>query len=62
MLRIITNQTIKTMLKLSTLISIIIFITLGAYAQQADEIIGKYHLPNGLMEKCMALKKGWFKI
>ncbi len=50
------------MLKLSTLISIIIFITLGAYAQQADEIIGKYHLPNGLMEKCMALKKGWFKI
>ena len=36
------------MLRLSFIISIVIFMTSYTFAQQADEIIGKYHLPNDL--------------
>ena len=36
------------MLKTNLTISIIIFFTYISFAQQADEIIGKYHLPNKL--------------
>ncbi|RLD43084.1 MAG: DUF2147 domain-containing protein [Bacteroidetes bacterium] len=36
------------MQKLSFLISVILFIALNTFAQRADEIIGKYHLPNDL--------------
>jgi len=36
------------MLKRSFIISIVIFMTSFTFAQQADEIIGKYHLPNDL--------------
>jgi len=36
------------MLRLSFILSIVIFISSYTFAQQADEIIGKYHLPNDL--------------
>ncbi len=36
------------MLRLNFIISIAFFITSHTFAQQADEIIGKYHLPNEL--------------
>lgn len=36
------------MLKIKLIISFVIFITSATFAQQADEIIGKYHLPNDL--------------
>lgn len=36
------------MLRLSFIISFVIFMTSYTFAQQADEIIGKYHLPNNL--------------
>ena len=36
------------MLRLSFIISFVIFMTPYTFAQQADEIIGKYRLPNGL--------------
>ena len=36
------------MLRLSFIISIVIFMASFSYAQKADEIIGKYHLPNDL--------------
>ena len=36
------------MLKLRLIISIVVFSTTFTLAQQADEIIGKYHLPNKL--------------
>ncbi len=36
------------MQKLSFLIPVILFIALNTFAQRADEIIGKYHLPNDL--------------
>ena len=36
------------MLKRSFIISIVIFMTSFTFAQQADEIIGRYHLPNDL--------------
>lgn len=36
------------MLRISLIISFVIFITSYTFAQQADEIIGKYHLPNDL--------------
>lgn len=36
------------MLKISLIISFVIFLTSNTIAQQADEIIGKYHLPNDL--------------
>ena len=36
------------MLRLSFIISFAIFMTSNTFAQQADEIIGKYHLPNDL--------------
>ena len=36
------------MFRLSFIISIVIFMTSCTFAQQADEIIGKYHLPNDL--------------
>ena len=36
------------MLRLNFIISIVVFITSNTLAQQADELIGKYHLPNDL--------------
>ena len=36
------------MLRLSFIISIFVFVSSYTFAQQADEIIGKYHLPNDL--------------
>ncbi len=36
------------MLRIKLIVAIIIFSTLYTFAQQADEIIGKYHLPNEL--------------
>ena len=36
------------MLRLSFVISFVIFLTSYTFAQRADEIIGKYHLPNKL--------------
>lgn len=36
------------MLRLCFIVSIFIFVSSYTYAQQADEIIGKYHLPNDL--------------
>lgn len=36
------------MFRLSFIISFVIFMATFSYAQQADEIIGKYHLPNDL--------------
>ncbi len=32
----------------STCISLLLFISTTLFAQQADDIIGKYHLPNGI--------------
>ena len=36
------------MLRLSFIISFVIFMATFSYAQKADELIGKYHLPNDL--------------
>ena len=36
------------MLRLSLIISFVIFMATFSYAQKADELIGKYHLPNDL--------------
>ncbi len=36
------------MIRLSLIISIVIFMASYSFAQKADELIGKYHLPNDL--------------
>ena len=48
------------MLKLKMILSLIIFFTSVSFAQQANEVVGKYHLPNNLDIEIFEYNKKYF--
>ena len=48
------------MLKLKIILSLMIFITSASFAQQANRVIGKYHLPNNLDIEIFEYNKKYF--
>ena len=48
------------MFKLKMILPFIIFLTSASYAQQADKVTGKYHLPNNLDIEIFEYNKKYF--